>query len=295
MAPSTTSRLASALNSSLARSISHLTSLERSAAAWSTKFFFFQAEDGIRGRNVTGVQTCALPICAAANEWKTDARKLHTENGFVVSGGKRLSYGDLAVAAQSEKPPKSVKLKNRKDWKIIGKPTRRLDSPEKITGKAQFAMDVKFPGLRTAVIARSPVFGGKVKSFDASAAKAVKGVEQVVQVPSGVAVVAANFWSAKVARDALKIEWDLGPGASVDSRQLLASYREQARTKGTVVVEKGDAETALATDGKHVVAEYDVPYLAHAPMEPLNATVKLDGDQCEIWTGTQLQTMDKMM
>src|SRR5207248_6118254 len=109
-----------------------------------------------------GAMARAMLVSAAANEWKTDARKLHTENGFVVQGGKRLSYGDLAVQAQSEKPPNSGKLKDRKDWKILGKPTRRLDSPEKITGKAQFAMDVKFPGLRTAVIARSPVFGGKV-------------------------------------------------------------------------------------------------------------------------------------
>jgi len=241
-----------------------------------------------------GAMARAMLVSAAAKEWKTDARKLHTENGFVVSGGKRLSYGDLAVAAQSEKPPKSVKLKDRKDWKIIGKPTRRLDSPEKITGKAQFAMDVKFPGLRTAVIARSPVFGGKVKSFDASAAKAVKGVEQVVQVPSGVAVVAANFWSAKVGRDALKVDWDLGLGASLDTTQLLADYREKAKTKGAVVVEKGDADAALAK-GKKLLAEYDVPYLAHAPMEPLNATVKLEGERCEIWAGTQFQTMDQMI
>src|SRR5207237_457721 len=120
--------------------------------------------------------------------------------------------------------------------------------------KAQFAMDVKFPGLRTAVIARSPVFGGKVKSFDGSAAKAVNGVEQVVQVPSGVAVVAANFWSAKVGRDKLKIDWDPGPGASLDTTQLLASYREKAKTRGAVVVEKGDAGAALEK-GKKLVAE----------------------------------------
>src|SRR2546430_17503204 len=113
-----------------------------------------------------------MMMSAAAKEWKTDARKLHTENGFVVYGGKRLSYGDLAVAAQGEKPPKSVKLKDRKDWKIIGKPTRRLDSPEKITGKAGFGMDVRLPGLRTALIGRAPGLRGQVKSFDAGAAKA---------------------------------------------------------------------------------------------------------------------------
>ena len=193
-----------------------------------------------------GAMARSMLVSAAATKWKTDARKLHTEKGFVVHGSKRLSYGDLAVAAQGEKPPKSVKLKDRKDWKIIGKPTRRLDTPEKITGKAQFAIDVSLPGLRTAVIAHSPFFGGKVKSFDASAAKAVKGVEQVVEVPSGVAVVANNFWNAKVGRDALKVEWDPGPGASLDTTKLLADYREKAKTKGTVAVEKGDAEAALA-------------------------------------------------
>jgi isoquinoline 1-oxidoreductase beta subunit len=247
-----------------------------------------------RYRNA-GAMARAMLISAAARKWKTDARKLRTENGFVVHGSRRLSYGELAVTAQAEKPPRSVELKDRAKWKIIGKPTRRLDTPEKITGKAGFGIDVRFPGMRTALVARSPVFGGKVKSFDASAAKAVNGVEQVVQVPSGIAVVATNFWTAKLGRDALKIEWDPGPGASLDTKQLLASYREKARTKGSVVVEKGNAEAALASGGKHVVAEYDVPYLAHAPMEPLNATVKLEADRCEIWTGTQFQSMDKII
>jgi isoquinoline 1-oxidoreductase subunit beta len=245
-----------------------------------------------RYRNA-GAMARAMLIRAAAAKWKTDAKKLRTESGFVLRGNEKLSYGQLAVAAQAQTPPKSVKLKDRKDWKILGKPTRRLDTPEKITGKAQFGMDVRFPGLRTALVARPPVFGGSVKSFDASKALAVKGVEQVVQVPSGVAVVAANFWSAKVGRDALQIDWDLGPGATLDSAQMLTSYRAQARTKGPVAAEKGDADAALSTASKRVVAEYDVPYLAHATMEPLNCAVKLEGDRCEIWTGTQFQTMDQ--
>jgi len=241
-----------------------------------------------------GAMARAMLVRAAAAQWKTDPKKLRTENGFVLRGSDKLSYGELAVAAQAQTPPKSVKLKDRKEWKIIGKPTRRLDSPEKITGKAQFGMDVRLPGVRTALVARSPVFGGKVKSFDASKAKGVKGVEQVVQVPSGVAVVASNFWSAKLGRDALTVDWDPGPGATLDSAALVKSYRETARTKGTVAAEKGDAETALSKASKRVVAEYDVPYLAHATMEPLNATVKLEGDRCEIWTGTQFQTMDQL-
>jgi isoquinoline 1-oxidoreductase beta subunit len=247
-----------------------------------------------RYRNA-GAMARAMLVSAAAAKWKTDARKLTTGNGFVVSGKKRISYGDLATLAQKQKPPKSVTLKDRSEWKIIGKPTRRLDSAEKITGKARFGMDVQFPGLRTALVARSPVFGGKVKSFDATAAKQVKGVEQVVEVPTGVAVVATNFWSAKAGRSALTIDWDPGPGASLDTTELLANYRELAKTKGAVALEKGYVDSALSRVGKQIVAEYDVPYLAHAPMEPLNATVKIESGRCEIWTGTQFQTMDQMM
>ncbi len=233
-------------------------------------------------------------VRAAAAKWKTNAKKLRTENGFVLRGKDRLSYGQLAVAAQALQPPKSVGLKDRKEWKILGKPMRRLDSPEKVDGKAQFGIDVRFPGLRTALVARSPYFGGKVKSFDANKALAVKGVEKVVQVPSGVAVVAKDFWSAKLGREALEIDWDPGPGADLDTSQILQSYRAQARTAGPVASEKGDAEAALAKAAKKLEAEYDVPYLAHATMEPMNCTVKLEGGACEIWTGTQVQTMDQM-
>src|SRR5207253_2238601 len=128
---------------------------------------------------------------------------------------EKLSYGQLATAAQAQRPPRSVKLKGRKSWKLLDKPMRRLDTPEKITGKAQFGIDVRFEGLRTALVARSPVFGGQVKSFDAGKALAVNGVEKVVQVPSGVAVVARDFWSAKLGREALQIDWDLGRGATL--------------------------------------------------------------------------------
>ena len=241
-----------------------------------------------------GALARAMLVRAAAANWKMDAKKLRTENGFVLRGKEKLSCGELAVAAQGQTRPQSFKLKNRKDWKILGKPTRRLDSPEKVIGKAGFGIDVRFPGLRTALVARSPVFGGTVKSFDPAKARAVKGVEQVVQVPSGVAVVASNFWSAKLGRDALQIDWDLGPGASLDSAKLLEDYRAQAQTKGAVATEKGDADAALSGAAKKVIAEYDVPYLAHATMEPMNCAVKLEGDRCEIWTGTQFQTMDQM-
>ena len=240
-----------------------------------------------------GAMAREMLVRAAAQKWKADAKKLRTENGYIYKGKEKLSYGQVAAAAEKLAPPATVKLKEAKDFKLLGKPMRRLDSPEKITGKAQFGMDVQFPGLRTAMVARGPVFGAKVKSFDAAKAKAVPGVEQVVQVSSGVAVVAKHYWAAKVGRDALKIDWDLGPGAEIDSDKQEASYRALAKTKGTKALEKGDADAALAAAGKRLEAEYYVPYLAHAPMEPLNCTVKIEGDRCEIWTGTQFQTGDQ--
>src|SRR5262249_32360616 len=151
-----------------------------------------------------------LLIQAAAKQWGVDPQSCRTENSLVIQGNNRLSYGKLAEAAQKLTPPTSVTLKSPKEWTRIGKPTKRLDSPEKVTGRAQFGIDTRFPGLMTALIARAPVFGGKVKSFNADKAKAVPGVTTVVQVPSGVAVIAQHFWAAKVGRDALEIDWDLG-------------------------------------------------------------------------------------
>ncbi len=245
-----------------------------------------------RYRNV-GAMAKDMLVRAAAEKWKVDPRRLRAEKGHVYHGKERLSYGALAAAAEKLSPPTKVTLKEPKAWKLIGKPIRRLDSPEKITGKAQFGMDVRFPGLRTALIARAPVFGGKVRSFDAAKASAVPGVEKVVQVPSGVAVVARDFWSALNGRSALQVEWDLGPGAAIDTVELLAGYRAMARTPGPIALDKGDCDAALARAGKRLEAEYDVPYLAHAPMEPLNCTVKIEGDRCEIWTGTQFQTIEQ--
>ncbi len=240
-----------------------------------------------------GAMARDMLVRAAAQRWKVDPRRLRTEDGYVLRGSEKISYGELALAAEKLDPPRSVKLKKPKDWRLIGKPVRRLDTPEKITGQAKFGMDVRFPGLRTALVLRAPVFGGKVRSFDAAKARAVPGVEQVVQVPSGVAVVARDFWSAKLGRDALAVEWDPGPGAALDTAELEASYRALARTAGAVAEEKGDCDAALSTAARRHEAEYAVPYLAHAPMEPLNCSVKIEGGRCEIWTGTQFQTNDQ--
>jgi isoquinoline 1-oxidoreductase subunit beta len=240
-----------------------------------------------------GALARALLVQAAATRFGVEASTIRTENGEAISGNQRARYGALADAAAKLPAPVSVKLKEPKDWKIIGKTTRRLDTPEKITGRAQFGMDVQFPGLLTAVVARPPVFGGSVKSFDATKAKAVPGVRNVVQVPSGVAVVADHFWAAKLGRDALAIEWDHGPNAALDSVALREHFRSLAATPGAVAAQKGDAAAAITKAAKTIEAEYAVPYLAHAPMEPENCTVRITADKCEIWTGTQLQTMDQ--
>ncbi|POA17382.1 twin-arginine translocation pathway signal protein [Pseudomonas sp. FW300-N1A1] len=236
-------------------------------------------------------------VQAAAKRFNVAPSQIRTEAGVVIAGDQRATYGELAnEAGQLPAPdPASIKLKEARDWRIIGKPTQRLDTPEKITGQAKFGMDVQFDGLLTAMVARSPVFGGSVRSFDAQAALALPGVHKVVQVPTGIAVVADHYWAAKLGRDALKIDWDLGPNKGLDSQALLQSFRKLAATPGTPASQAGDVSTALAKVVKTVEAEYSVPYLAHAPMEPLNCTVRITPDQCEIWTGTQFQTLDQMV
>jgi isoquinoline 1-oxidoreductase beta subunit len=232
-------------------------------------------------------------IQAAAAQWKVDPKSCRAEDGFVVHRGKKLSFGKLAAAAQKLTPPSQVKLKSSKEWRRIGKATKRLDSPEKVTGRAEFGLDVRFPGLMTAVVARAPVFGGKVKSFRAEKTKAMPGVKAVVEVPSGVAVVAEHFWAAKVGRDALEVEWDLGPGSGLDTEKMREEFRALSRTAGTKAAASGDVEAAMRTAETKIEAEYELPYLAHATMEPLNCTVKPGRDRCEIWTGTQFQTGDQ--
>jgi isoquinoline 1-oxidoreductase beta subunit len=242
-----------------------------------------------------GAAARALLVQAAAQRFRVAPADCRTENGVVIAGNQRARYGELADAAAKLPAPANVTLKDPKDWKIIGKPTKRLDTPEKITGRAQFGMDVQFEGLLTAVVARAPVFGGKVKSYDGSAALAVPGVRKVVQVPTGVAVVADHFWAAKLGRDALKIEWDLGPDPNLESAALREEFRRLAETDGVPAAQAGNVAEALSGSAKTIEAEFFVPYLAHAPMEPENCTVRITWNRCEIWTGTQFQTLDQQL
>jgi isoquinoline 1-oxidoreductase beta subunit len=240
-----------------------------------------------------GAMARDMLVRAAATTWSVPPGECRVENGVITHQGKRTTFGAVSKAAQALTPPTSVTLKPAAQWKRIGKPTKRLDSPEKVTGTAQFGMDVRFPGLMTAVIARPPVFGATVKSFDAAAAKASPGVKAVVQVPSGVAVIGEHFWAAKRGRDALTVDWELGPGVSLDSSALSQEYRRLCATPGAKAAAAGDLAAAPPSTRPAVDAEYQLPFLAHAPMEPLNCTVKASASGCEIWTGTQFQTGDQ--
>lgn len=240
-----------------------------------------------------GATARALLVTAAAQRLGIAPEACSTADGYVIAGDKKLSYGELADAASKLPPPGNVPLKPASEWKYIGKGARRLDTPEKINGQAKFGMDVQFPGLLTALVLRSPVFGGKVKSFDAGKTKAIPGVRQVVKVPSGVAVIADHFWAARQGRDALKVEWDIDPALAIDSKGMWDEYRKVADAKGAVAAKAGDVAATLPQATSVIDAEYLLPYLAHAPMEPLNCTVKIADGKCEIWTGTQLPGLDQ--
>lgn len=243
-----------------------------------------------------GASARIMLINAAAKMWKVDAATLKAENSFVIhtASGKRASFGSLADEAAKLQPPANVPLKDPKDFKLIGKSTKRLDTPAKTNGSAEFGIDVKIPGMLIAVVARSPVFGGKVVSYNDTQARAVPGVKKVVQVPSGVAVLGTNFWAAKLGRDKLEIKWDEGANASLSTTAMRKEFAELASKPGTVAKKIGDPQGAMSHAAKTITAEFEVPYLAHATMEPLNCAVDLRSNSCEIWTGTQFQTGDRM-
>ncbi|MEO7983970.1 MAG: xanthine dehydrogenase family protein molybdopterin-binding subunit, partial [Bacteroidota bacterium] len=233
---------------------------------------------------------------AAALTWNVDASTCKTEKGFVIhtTSGRKLSYGQLAEKAATIKVPVDIKLKDPKDFKFIGKPLKRLDTPEKINGTAIFGMDVKLPGMLTAVIKRPPVFGGKVKSFNADKAKAIPGVKEVIEIPRGIAVVATGFWAAKLGRDALDVIWDEGALATLDTTTQGKQYEELGKQPGAVAKTEGDVQAVSINAAKKIEVVYDLPYLAHSPMEPLNCVADVKAESCEIWVGTQFQTVELM-
>jgi isoquinoline 1-oxidoreductase beta subunit len=231
-------------------------------------------------------------VQAAAQRWGVDKSQCRAENGTVINTATnaRLSYGSLAEAA-SKLPapaPASLTLKTPAQFRIVGKPTKRLDTPQKVTGQASFAIDVRRPGMLYAVVARSPVFGGTVASFDASKARAVPGVRHVVQIPEGIAVVADDTWSAIEGRKALTVAWNEGANANVNSNSIRTLLADLIQKPGAVARRTGQGDAALATAARRIEATYEVPYLAHAPMEPHTCVAHVTADSCEVWAGSQI-------
>ncbi|NMG66924.1 molybdopterin-dependent oxidoreductase [Azoarcus indigens] len=242
-----------------------------------------------------GAAARAMLVQAAAERWKVPAAEIQVANGVVShpGSGRKAGFGELAEAAGRLPVPEKVALKDPKDFKLIGRSAPRKDSVAKTTGQAQFTQDVMLPGMLVAVVAHPPRFGSTVRSVDDKAARAVPGVADVVRIPSGVAVLADSYWTAKKGRDALQVEWDDSQAWRGSSEQLFADYRRLATTPGAVARRDGDAPGELGKAAKVLEAEYDFPYLAHAAMEPLNCVMRLSAEGCEVWNGEQFQTVDQ--
>ncbi len=241
---------------------------------------------------MAGAQARMMLVAAAAQRWGVDASACRAQNGAVTGPtGQKASYGELAEAAAKLPVPKDVKLKEHKDSRYVGKPVKRFDTPAKTNGTAEFGIDVKLPGMLHASLLQCPVIGGKVASLDSAKAKAMPGVKHVVQITDGVAVVADSWWQAKVARDALVVKWDEGPARSLDSAGIATALKAAAAKPGAVFKKLGDADAGLKGGAKTVRADYELPFLAHAPMEPMNFTADVRKDSCLIVGPTQFQQM----
>ncbi|WP_407278806.1 xanthine dehydrogenase family protein molybdopterin-binding subunit [Aromatoleum evansii] len=242
-----------------------------------------------------GASARAMLVQAAAARWKVPAGEIRVKAGVVshAKSGRKAAFGELAEAAAKQPVPQDVRLKDPKDFTLIGRHVPRKDSVEKTTGRARFTQDVKLPGMLVAVVAHPPRFGTTVRAVDERAARAVPGVVRVVRIPQGVAVLARDYWTAKKGRDALQIDWDDSAAYRGSSEQIFADYRQLAATPGLVARSDGDTDKALAGGAKALEAEYAFPYLAHAPMEPLNCVMRLDAQGCEVWNGEQFQTGDQ--
>jgi isoquinoline 1-oxidoreductase beta subunit len=247
-----------------------------------------------------GAKTRAMLVAAAAERWNTTADQCRTSASVVHGpGGRSATYAELARDAARKPVPANVRLKNATEFRLIGKKVKRIDSRAKCDGTLKFGLDLDLPGMKVAVIAHPPVFGARVKKIVDDEARRIEGVRDVFEIPlvqgSGVAVVADNFWPAKQARNRLKIEWDTSGVEAADSAELWTRYRQLGQTPGTVAVSNGDAKAMdQVAANKRIVAEFEFPFLAHSPMEPLNTTIRFDGDRAEVWAGSQFQTVDQM-
>jgi isoquinoline 1-oxidoreductase beta subunit len=238
-----------------------------------------------------GAAARLMLIAAAAQQWQVDPASCSASNGTVshASSGRSLSYGDLIDAAGAQPVPQDPPLKDPKDFTLIGKPLKRLDTPNKTDGKVVYGIDAMLPGMKFATLAQCPVFGGKVGRVDDSAAKKVPGVQQIVVLDDLVAVVGDHMWAAKKGLDALLITWDEGANAKINSSDIWNDLRAASKKDGVVAKSVGDVAKVLP-QGERIDGEYELPFLAHAPMEPLNCTVHVTAERCEVWTGTQVLT-----
>src|SRR6476620_10931066 len=236
-----------------------------------------------------------LLIAAAAKRWNVDPATCHAQNGVVfnASGSKHLSYGELAKAAAKlpVPPAANVKLKEPKDFTLIGTRAKRVDSTVKVDGRVLYGIDARLPGMKVAAVAISPVLGGKAKTVDEKAALAVNGVRQVVNIDEAVAVVADHMGAAKKGLEAAAITWDDGPNGNVNNADIVKQLEEESKKPGAVARDDGDAAKALAQASQRLEAVYQVPFLAHAAMEPMNCTVDLQKDRCDVWVGTQAMSL----
>jgi isoquinoline 1-oxidoreductase beta subunit len=236
-----------------------------------------------------GAVARTMLVAAAAKRWNVDPATCRAQSGEVLHAptGRRIKYGELAADAARTPVPESVALKRAEDFKLIGTPAKRLDTPAKVNGTAVYGIDVRPPGVKIATLAQSPAFGGRVKSVDDAAAKAVKGVRQIVRLDDAVAVVADHMGAAKKGLAALKIEWDDGPHAKLNTGAIVGELEQATLKSGAVAQNIGNVDTAMASAVTRVEATYQVPFLAHATMEPMNCTVHVGKDGCEVWVGNQ--------
>src|SRR6185295_11589290 len=239
----------------------------------------------------SGAAARLMLVTAAAQTWNVPENSLTTDKGEVIhqASGRRMKYGALVDKAATLPVPKQITLKDPKTFKVLGQSLPRLDLPEKVNGTAQFGIDVKLPGLLTARVVRCPVFGGKVATFNADKAKAVPGVKNVVQISTGIAVVADNYWAASKGAQALQITWDEGPLATLTTAEILTRYKELAQKPGKVARNDGNADAAIA-NSKSFERTFEAPFLAHATMEPMNCTADYRADGCDVYVPTQGQT-----
>src|ERR1700733_5043089 len=240
---------------------------------------------------IAGAAARTMLVQAAAAQWQVDPASCSAADGVVrhPASGRTLAYGDLVDAAGQLPVPPAPVLKDPKDFVLIGKPLKRLDTPGKTDGSVVYGIDTMLPGMKFATLAASPVFGGKVKHVHDGTAKTVPGVRQVVVLDDLVAVVGDHMWAAKKGLDALLISWDEGPNADVGSERIWADLRAASKQDGAIAKSVGDIAKGLS-QGENIDGEFELPFLAHAPMEPMNCTVRLTPGACEIWTGTQVMT-----